>query len=91
MSLPLFLVERTDTVEDGEYESFIVACEDEETARNTHPSGYTLTEDTYVGDWSPNHTQCVEVTLIASCSEYVRAEVVHTSYIPYHHEEYYPN
>lgn len=40
----IYLVSRTDSIGYDEYDSFIIACKDEETARNTYPSNFMNNE-----------------------------------------------
>lgn len=54
----LYLVTRTDYVDWDEYDSFVVACENAEKARNTKPANYGWT--------TPDQ---VKVTLIGMAAE----------------------
>lgn len=48
----IYKVSRTDTIGYDEYDSFVIACKDEETARNTYPSTFMSGKDDDFGKWN---------------------------------------
>jgi hypothetical protein len=66
--LKLYLVYQNDVTGYDTFDSFVIACESEEIARNTHPYGDMLEENIGYSDW-PKDSSAVTVEFIGNASK----------------------
>ena len=80
--MKLYLVERSG-VDWDEYDGFVICCENEEIARNTHPEGVLLKDVDKLrrGSWvSKDEVHKLDVTYLGEACPELEEGVVFTSY-----------